>query len=50
MIVNTTIGAGFPISEGFKAALEAEFEYDGGAAEGVDELDETYKFRLGYEW
>jgi len=50
VIANTTIGISFPISEGFKAALEAEFEYDGGAVEGVDKLDETYKFRLGYDW
>ncbi len=50
VIANTTIGIGFPIYEGFKAALEARWEYDGGAVEGVDKLDETYKFRLGYQW
>jgi hypothetical protein len=50
IIANTTIGIGFPIYEGFKAALEARLEYDGGAVEGVDKLDETYKFRLGYQW
>jgi len=50
VIVNTTIGVGFPIADGFKAALEAQLEYDGGAVEGVDKLDETYRFRLGYQW
>ena len=50
VIANTTIGVGLPIAAGFKTALEASFEYDGGAAEGVDKMDETYRFRLGYEW
>jgi hypothetical protein len=50
VLVNTTIGIGFPIINGLMGAFEAKFEYDGGAVEGVDELDETYKFRLGYEW
>ena len=50
VIVNTTIGIGFPIAEGFKAALEAQLEYDEGAVEGVDKLDDTYRFRLGYQW
>lgn len=50
VIVNTTIGIGFPIYQGLVGAVEAEFEYDGGAVDGVDELDETYKFSLGYQW
>ena len=25
-------------------------EYDSGAVEGVEELDETYNFRIGYSW
>jgi putative salt-induced outer membrane protein YdiY len=50
MLVNTTIGLGLPIIYGVEAALEAKFEYDGGAVEGVDEWDQTYSFRLGYKW
>jgi len=26
------------------------YEYDGGAVEGVDDTDETYRFKVGYHW
>jgi hypothetical protein len=50
VVVNTTAGIGFPLLFGFKAAAEAVYEYDGGAVEGVDDLDQTYRFKLGYTW
>ncbi len=50
LILNTTVGLRFPLIFGFEAAAEAKYEYDGGAVEGVDDTDETYKFRLGYKW
>ena len=50
VVVNTTFGIGFPLLFGFKAAAEVKYEYDGGAVEGVDDLDQTYNFKLGYAW
>lgn len=50
LVVNTTVGARFPVIFGFTAGAEAVYEYDGGAVEGVDTTDETYKFKLGYSW
>lgn len=49
-IVNTVLGIRFPLIYGLQAAAEAKWEYDGGAAEGVDDTDETYSFKLGYKW
>ena len=49
-IANTTFGIRFPLIFGLQAAAEAKWEYDGGAAEGVDDTDETYNFKLGYAW
>lgn len=50
LILNTRIGIRFPLLHGFETAFEAEYEYDGGAVDGVDELDETYNWKLGYAW
>jgi hypothetical protein len=33
-----------------EASAEMLFEYDSGAVEGVDDLDQTYNIRLGYTW
>ena len=50
VVVNTIVGINFPLIFGFKAGAEAKYEYDGGAVEGVDDMDQTYKFKLGYSW
>ncbi|MDH3915476.1 MAG: DUF481 domain-containing protein [Chromatiales bacterium] len=50
LILNTTLGLKFPLILGFEAGVQAKWEYDGGAPGDVDELDETYTFRLGYAW
>ena len=50
LIVNSTFGLGFPLLFGFEAAAEIILEYDSGAVEGIEELDETYNLRLGYAW
>ena len=50
VIVNTTFGLGFPLLFGLEAAAEILLEYDSGAVEGVEKLDETYNFRIGYSW
>jgi hypothetical protein len=50
IILNTTFGLAFPLLFGLEGAAEVLLEYDSGAVEGVEELDETYKFRIGYTW
>ena len=49
-LVNTTIGIRLPVIYGLTAGAEVKYEYDGGAVEGVDDLDETYNGRFGYAW
>ena len=49
-IANTTFGIRFPLIYGLQLAAEARWEYDGGAADDVDDTDETYNFKLGYVW
>ena len=50
IILNTTFGLAFPLLFGLEGAAEVLLEYDSGAVEGVEELDQTYKFRIGYTW
>jgi putative salt-induced outer membrane protein YdiY len=49
-ILNAILGIRFPIAGGLETAFEIEYEYDGGAVEGIDKLDTTYNLRLGYSW
>ena len=50
IIVNTVVGLSFPLIWGLSAAAEFDVRYNGGAVEGVEEIDETYSFRIGYTW
>ena len=50
VILNTTFGLSFPLMWDLEAAAEMLFEYDSGAVENVEKLDQTYKVRLGYTW
>ncbi|QFU77441.1 DUF481 domain-containing protein [Halioglobus maricola] len=50
IIVNTTLGLAFPLLWGFEAAAEILWEYDSGAVQGIEKMDETYGFRVGYTW
>jgi len=50
LILNTTFGLAFPLLSNFEAAAEILWEYDSGSVEGVEDLDETYNFRIGYTW
>ena len=50
IVLNTTFGLSFPLMWDLEAAAEMLFEYDSGAVTGVDDLDQTYKVRLGYTW
>jgi hypothetical protein len=50
IILNTTFGVAFPLVMGLEGAAEVLLEYDSGAVEGVEDLDQTYRFRVGYTW
>ena len=50
LVLNTTVGLKMPLILGFETAIEAKFEYDGGAVGDVDDMDETYNLRIGYAW
>jgi putative salt-induced outer membrane protein YdiY len=50
VVMDSWTGLRFPLLAGFVASTELRAEYDSGAAKGKDELDTTFKFKLGYEW
>lgn len=50
VVVDTTIGLAFPLKWGLEAAAEILLEYDSGAQEDVEDMDQTYKVRIGYTW
>jgi hypothetical protein len=50
VLVDTVIGLRFPLIAGLQTSFEIKLEYDGGAVGAVDELDQTYNFKLGYTW
>ena len=50
IVLNTTFGLSFPLLGNLEAAAEILLEYDSGAVKDVEELDETYKLRIGYTW
>lgn len=50
IILNTRLGLAFPLVGNLEAAAELFLEYDSGAVQGVEKLDQTYKFRIGYTW
>ncbi len=50
VVFNSWTGLRFPLIAGFVASTELEAEYDSGVARENDELDTTYRFKLGYEW
>ncbi len=49
-LVNASMGISLPIIYGLKAGAEVTYAYNGGAVEGVDDLDETYNVKFGYAW
>jgi hypothetical protein len=50
LILNTTVGLAFPLLGRIQGATEVVLDYNSGAAAGTEELDQTYRFRLGYSW
>lgn len=50
VVLNTTIGVGFPLFGGLEGAAEVMWNINTGAVEGTEEVDEAYRFRIGYSW
>lgn len=50
VIVNSTFGLSFPLVWRLEVAAELLLEYDSGAVDNVDDMDQTYRFRVGYKW
>jgi putative salt-induced outer membrane protein YdiY len=50
VIINSTFGLSFPLLWNLSAAAEILLDYDSGAVEGVEEVDQTYKLNIGYSW
>jgi hypothetical protein len=50
IVLNTAVGLSFPLLGNLEAAAEVLYEYDSGAIPGIEKLDETYNFRIGYTW
>ncbi|MFT5710853.1 MAG: hypothetical protein ACI8QT_001553 [Halioglobus sp.] len=50
IILNTAFGLSFPLLGSLEAAAEILYEYDSGAVAGIEKMDETYNFRIGYTW
>lgn len=50
VIIDTTFGVAIPFLWHLEAAAEIQLDYDSGAMGDVDELDQTYRLRVGYTW
>lgn len=50
VILDTTVGLGFPFFFGLEAAAEFSIDYDGAAATGKEAVDQSYNLRVGYSW
>ncbi len=50
VVLNTTVGIAFPLLKRIEGAAEVTWDLNTGAVEGTEELDETYRLRLGYRW
>ena len=49
-MLNTRVSLSVPLLCKVEVAAEIKLEFDSGAPEGIEELDQTYKIRLGYRW
>lgn len=50
VILNLALGLSFPMFMNIEGAAEVLLEYDSGLPEDVEEVDQTYRFRVGYSW
>ena len=49
-MINTRIGITVPLLSKIALNVELKLDYDTGAPAGIEELDQTFKFGLGYYW
>jgi hypothetical protein len=49
-VLNNTLGVAFPLIYGLEGAAEVVWNINTGAVEGTEEIDETYRLRIGYSW
>jgi putative salt-induced outer membrane protein YdiY len=50
VILDMRFGLKIPLMMNIQAAAEYTIEYDSGAVDGVDEIDQSLKVRFGYRW
>lgn len=50
VVLNLVLGLSFPMFMSIEGAAEVLLEYDSGLPSEVEELDQTYRFRVGYSW
>lgn len=50
LILNTTLGLSFPLLGQIQGSTELVLDYNSGAVAGTEELDQTYRIRIGYSW
>lgn len=50
LVLKNTAGVSFPLFGGFEGAAEISVDLNTGAPAGTEELDQSYRFRLGYRW
>jgi len=50
IVINTKIGITVPLLSKIALNAELKLDYDTGAPAGIEELDQTFKFGLGYYW
>ncbi|WP_439105659.1 DUF481 domain-containing protein [Congregibacter sp.] len=50
IVLNTTLGLAFPLLYGIEASAEFVYDVNTGAVDGTEEVDQTYRLRIGYTW
>jgi hypothetical protein len=50
IVFNTTVGLALPLFYNIEGAAEVTWDVNTGAVAGTEELDETYRLRIGYSW
>ena len=50
IVINTRIGITVPLLSKIALNVELKLDYDTGTPAGIEELDQTFKFGLGYYW
>lgn len=50
VVINSTAGMSFPLIADIEGSAEISWEYDSGVVADVEELNQIYRFRIGYRW